>query len=158
MRSLPYVAAVTVLLGALAIGVMVVSAQSNSQPLAGGGLIHGTVYGFNMYNQFVPVEWASVTAVSDQYNFVSYTGAGGEYEMFVPEGSYNVTVNPPGYRAYSMSVAVSDGSSSAVNFYLEQSGVPVPEFQPSTFAIALFVAMASVLLAKRATRRRKQHR
>jgi hypothetical protein len=158
MRSLPYVTALTVLFGVLLVGVMVVSAQSHPQPtfVGGGGMIHGTVYGFNMWDEFVPIEWASVTAADGQYSFVAYSGAGGSYEMFVPAGTYNVTVAPPGYKAYSMSVTVSDGSSSAINFYLEQSGVPVPEFQPSAFAIVLFVALASVLLVKRATRRRKQ--
>lgn len=160
MRSLPYITVVTLLFGVLLAGGMVVaSAQSHPQQtfLGGGGMIHGNVYGFDMYDQLTPIEWAPVTASNGQYNFVAYSGSMGSYEMFVPVGIYNVTVVTPGYKAHSMSIAVADGSSSAINFYLEQSGVPVPEFQPSAFAIVLFVALASVLLAKRATaRRRKQ--
>jgi hypothetical protein len=159
MRALAYVAVFTLLLGLLLAGGMVVaSAQTNPEQtfFGGGGLIRGNVYGFNMYDQLIPIEWAPVTAASGRYNFVAYTGAGGSYEMFVPVGLYNVTVVSPGYKAYSMSINVADGSASAINFYLEQSGVPVPEFQPATFSIVLFVALASVLIAKRATTRRRK--
>jgi len=160
MRALPYVAAFTLLFCVLLAGGMIVaSAQSIPEQTfyGGGGLIRGNVYGFNMYDQLIPIEWAPVTAASGRYNFVSYTGAGGSYEMFVPVGVYNVTVNSPGYKAYSMRINVADGSSSAINFYLDQSGVPIPEFQPGAFSIVLFVALASVLLAKRATTRRRRH-
>jgi len=146
------------LLGLLLVGgIIMASAQNPPQnPPGGGGMIRGTVYGFNMYDQLIPIAWAPVTAISGHYNFVAYTGGGGIYEMFVPVGVYNVTVVSPGYKANSMSVSVGDGSSSAVNFYLEQSGVPVPEFQPADFSIVLFVAVASVLLARRAVMRRRR--
>jgi len=160
MRPLPYVAVFTVLLGLLlVVGAAVASAQSNPEQtfLGGGGMIRGNVYGFNMWDELVPIEWATVTAANSRYSFVAYTGGGGTYEMFVPMGVYNVTVAPPGYKAYSISVTVGDGSSSSINFYLEQSGVPVPEFQPAAFSIVLFVALASVLLAKRTTTRRHRH-
>ena len=160
MRPLLYVAVFTVLLGLLlVVGVAVASAQSNPEQtfLGGGGAIRGNVYGFNMWDQLTPIEWATVTAVNSRYSFAAYTGGGGGYEMFVPVGVYNVTVAPPGYKASSISVSVSDGSSSPINFYLEESGVPVPEFQPTAFSIVLFVALASVLLVKRATTRRRRH-
>jgi hypothetical protein len=157
MKTLPYTAALILLLSAFVAGAMVmVSAQNHSQQVFhGGGLIHGSVYGFTMYDELTPIEWAPVTASNDQFEFVAYTGAGGNYEMFVPTGTYNLTVITPGYTAYSMSVSVSDGSASTLNFYLEQSGVPIPEFQPSAFAVVLFIALASVLLAKRVAQRRR---
>ena len=161
MKPLPYLLILTVLFGVLIAGtIFVVYAQSNTQQYVGGGggMIRGQVLGFNMYNQLIPIAWAPVTASSGQYSFVAYSGGGGTYEMFVPEGLYNVTVATPGYQAYSASVAVSDGSTSSINFYLEQSHVPVPEFPPGAFTVVLFMAMASVLLAKRMTRRRKQLR
>jgi len=157
MKTLPYTAGLVLLLAALvAGGTIMASAQNHSQQaLQGGGLIRGSVYGFTMYDELTPIEWAPVTASNDQYEFVAYSGAGGIYEMFVPTGVYNLTVVTPGYTTYSTSVAVSDGSASTLNFYLEQSGVPIPEFQPSAFAMVLFIALASVLLAKRASQRRR---
>lgn len=160
MKALPYIAAFILLFSLLLEGgVVVASAHISPEQTSygGGGLIRGNVYGFNMWDQLIPIEWAPVTAASGRYNFVAYTGAGGKYEIFVPVGLYNVTVVSPGYKAYSMTITVSDGSSSAINFYLELSGVPIPEFQPDAFSIVLLVALASVLLAKRATTRRRRH-
>ena len=161
MRALPYLVFLTVLLGVLlAGGMFLVSAQSSPQQYVGdgGGMIRGQVLGFNMYNQLIPIAWAPVTASNGQYSFAASSGGDGNYEMFVPAGVYNVTVATPGYTAYSASVAVSDGSTSSINFYLEQSHVPVPEFPQGAFTVVLFAAMASVLLAQRITRKRKQSR
>lgn len=141
----------------LAAGSFVVFAQtSTQQQYGGGGMIRGNVYGFDMYDQLQPIAWASVIASNAQYSFVASTSGGGYYEMYVPTGAYNVTVNPPGYAPYSSSVAVSDGSSSAINFYLEQSHVPVPEYPQGAFVLVLFVALASVLVVQRTMLRRRR--
>jgi len=115
----------------------------------GGGMIRGTVLGFNMYDQLEPIAWASVFANNGQRTFVAYTSAGGFYEMFVPVGIYNVTVIQPGYRAYTNIVTVSDGSTSSINFILEQSHVPVPEYQPSMAVIVMVLALAAALVIRR---------
>lgn len=108
-----------------------------------------------MYDELVPLLWVSVTATSADYNFVAYTGANGTYEMFLPAGTYNLSVSAPGYKPYSGSISVSDGSSSAINVYLEQSGVPVPEFPAQAVSIVVVAALAAALLSKRATKRKR---
>jgi hypothetical protein len=75
--------------------------------------------------------------------------------MVVPAGSYNVTVAPPGYKAYSNTVAVSDGSASTINFYLEQSHVPVPEFPTDVASIIAIVAITAALAVMKLRKRRK---
>lgn len=133
-------------------GARLTAAQSNFHQ--GGGLLHGVVYGFDMYDALVPILWAPVTVDNGQFKLVAYTGGSGTYELFVPAGSYNVTVVAPGYKASSAIVFVSSGSSSAINFYLYQSGVPVPEFPSGALSIILMVAFAGALLAKRAAARK----
>ena len=74
--------------------------------------------------------------------------------MFVPAGSYNVTVVEPGYKSYSSAVAVAAGSGSTINFYLEQSHVPVPEFPSGMISIIAVIALSAALLAMRRTKRK----
>ncbi len=122
----------------------------------GGGAIVGYVLGFDMYDQLQPVAWASVYADDGQYKFVAYTGGSGYYEMFVPTGTYNVTVVEPGYLAYSQVIAVSNGSASTINFYLEESHVPIPEFPSGVVQALAVVTLAGALFAMRRTRRRSK--
>jgi hypothetical protein len=74
--------------------------------------------------------------------------------MFLPQGAYNLSVSPPGYKAYSQSVAISDGSATTINMYLYQSGVPVPEFPTQTLSLAVAFIITIGLLTK--VRRRKR--
>jgi len=158
MRHTRYVAIVAFTISMLILGTKLVGAhplQPQQEWGAGGGIITGAVYGFNMFDELEPVAWATVYASSPQYRFTSYTSGGGVYQMYVPQGTYNVTVVQPGYVPQAYSVAVSAGSASTINFYLEESHVPVPEF-PSGMAAAIAVlAFAAVLVAVKRTKRRK---
>jgi hypothetical protein len=75
--------------------------------------------------------------------------------MYVPTGTYNVTVVTPGYVPYSSVVAVSPGSASTINFYLEESHVPVPEFPSGMVPAIAVLAFAAVLVAVKRTKRRR---
>lgn len=159
LKVLPTLGLLAILFAFLIAGSsLLVSAQTGSQQYVGGGggLIRGNVYGFDMWDELEPIAWASVTATNGQYRFVAYTGGSGYYEMFVPVGAYNVTVNPAGYVPYSNTVSVSDGSSSAINFYLEESHVPVPEYPQGAFIFVLFAALASVLIVQRMMLKRRR--
>ena len=75
--------------------------------------------------------------------------------MYVPSGLYNVTVVEPGYLAYSNAVSVAPGSASSINFYLELSHVPVPEFPSGiVLSVTLVLTLSAALLAIRRTKRR----
>lgn len=124
------------------------------QYYGGGGAITGYVLGFDMFDQLQPIAWATVSANSAQYKLVAYSGSGGYYDMFVPAGSYNVTVQEPGYKPYSSAVSVSAGSASTINFYLEQSHVPVPEFPTGMISVIAVAALSASVLALRRTRRK----
>ena len=154
-----YVAVVAFTIAILVVGTKLVVARTQSQPQqefgAGGGMITGSVYGFDMWDELQPIAWASVYANNGVHMFTAYTGGGGYYEMFVPQGTYNVTVVEPGYVTQDSVVAVSAGSSSTINFYLEESHVPVPEFPSGMISAIAVLAFTAVLVAVRRTKRKK---
>jgi len=123
--------------------------QPNQYYGSGGGAIQGTVLGFDMYNRLEPIAWATVTADNGLRNFTTYSSGDGFYFMYVPTGAYNLTVTQPGYFAYSNAIAVSDGSTSTINFDLEQSHVPVPEFQPNFTLIVMVLTLGAALVIRR---------
>lgn len=147
-------------LGALAVGMVLVMLVLGSRPTIaqappqGGGYVQGWVYGFDMYDELVPLEWVNVTASNGDYRFVASTGTNGSYGMFLPTGTYNLTVSAPGYKSYSRTIAVSNGSSSTINVNLYESGIPVPEFPAQAISLLVILGLAAALLTKKATRRR----
>ena len=130
-----------------------------------GGEISGYVLGAN--NQ--PVDWAPVYARSTHLTFLAFSGMSGFYELRVPSGIYNMTVKVAGYDALvtnatvleasspseiyhlnSMTVTIMDGSSTIVNFYLQQIQTQVPEFQTSV--LVMMIALVASALALRRLR------
>jgi hypothetical protein len=141
----------------LALLILVVGSASAemhpSQLGPGGGMAQGNVYGFTMFDEREPIVWAQVTAVAGQYKFQTSTGAGGAYSMFLPTGTYNFTVDAgSAYKAQSQSVTVSNGGTSSVNFYLEQSHVPIPEFPTQLLSLIMVAAFAAALITQRKIR------
>jgi hypothetical protein len=59
----------------------------------GQATIRGTVSALNMYGNRVPVEDASVVAVSGSTQFSTHTQANGSFQMTVPSGTYTVTAS-----------------------------------------------------------------
>jgi hypothetical protein len=152
------IACLTVLAIAIAVGMLGTgSVFAHSQPTqsyyGGGGYVSGQVLGFDYLNYLSPVAWARVTATNGFYSLSTSTGGGGYYGMFLLAGTYNVTVTEPGFLPHTIVVAVSDGSSSSINFYLYESQIPVPEFQPQMLSVALAIALAATLLTKRKLKR-----
>jgi hypothetical protein len=151
MKLAPYALALGIIIAILILRAPPTFAQT---PQQGGGYIFGWVYGFNMWDELVPLEWVPVTATSVNYQFAVSTGANGTFEMFVPAGTYNLTVNAPGYKPHSLTVAVSEGSPSMASFYLEQSGVPIPEFPAQALSMIIAIALAVTLLSRKSTKRK----
>ena len=150
LRLFPYALAIVFLLGFLLLRVPPAFAQMPGQ---GGGLIYGWVYGFTWDDQLVPLVWVQVTASNPSHPLITVsTGGNGVFEIYVPVGTYNLTVSPPGYLAHSSMVSVSDGSSSTVSFYMEESHIPIPEFPTQMVSAIMVMALAVPLLARRTTK------
>ena len=157
MKPVRYLLLTIAIVALMLLGSRFAFAQSRTDQFygGGGGAITGYVLGFDMYNQLEPIAWATITAENGQYRLVAYSGSGGYYDMFVPAGNYNVSVAEPGYKADSSFVIVSPGSASSINFDLEESHVPVPEFPSGMISVIAVVALSAALLAMRRTRRKR---
>jgi hypothetical protein len=126
------------------------------------GFVTGDVLAFTWSNEFRPLSWGAITV----------TGAGlpssglslytfdGEYQAYLPNGgasagsnAFTFTLNAPGYAPYSWTSQVPVGSTgTGVNAYLEQSNIPVPEFNAAPLAIIAFAALAASLYILRRRR------
>jgi hypothetical protein len=122
-----------------------------------GGYLHGWVYGFNSDNYLLPIAQARVTATNGPSVFSAASDTDGGYELFIPVGNYSVTVAEPGYVSYSAAIVVTGGSASVINFYLEESHVPVPEFRSELFSIVLALSLIVMLLPKKSREGYNQH-
>ncbi|MEM2225860.1 MAG: hypothetical protein QW371_00710 [Candidatus Bathyarchaeia archaeon] len=127
--------------------------QAKAQAWAGGGgVVWGYVYGYDWRGRLKPISWARIETIDGQY---SATSMDGFYELVLPSGTFVIRVIAPGYAEQMATVAVTSGSSSSIDFYLEQSRTPIPEYpgfaMPVLMALALALAMA---LARRARTRR----
>jgi len=115
-------------------------------------MIRGTVYWYDQYGNLHPLPWAEVVAEGDGGEpAVVASTTDGTYVMWVAPGTYTVTVSSgPGYIPVSHVVTVSDGGSVTVDFQLEPSGEPIPEYpvgiQPLMLAV---VALAAAIMIRR---------
>jgi len=139
-------AAALIFLGFVALAFTVVPSHASMS------VIRGTVYWYDQYGNLHPLPWAQVIAEGDGGEpamVVSTTD--GTYIMWVAPGTYNVTaLSEPGYLPESHVVTVSDGGSSAVDFQLEPSGKPIPEYPASVQPVLLAVAaLAAAIMIRR---------
>ena len=121
-----------------------------------GGALTGRVYGYNMYDEAVPLVWARVSAYANGVVAESVsTGGNGAYVMYVSFSLVNVTVEHPGFKSQARMVTISEGGSAQLNFYLERSEIPIPEFETSVLPIMLMSLLAITMALTRGRRRRK---
>jgi len=117
------------------------------------GFISGTALAFTWANDFRPLSWATVSvtgASGATWNYYTYDG---QYGMYLPGGSYSLTIASPGIASQTLSVAVTGGEvGTAGNVYMQQSNIPVAEF--SGLAVVAFTALAASLYVLQRRRRK----
>jgi len=120
------------------------------------GLLQGAVYGYTWCDDWRSASWMLVQASGAPGTF-NYFTFDGRYEIYLPRGTWTLQVTPwspkgEAFKGYAMPIVISDGQVGAMDVFLEQSGIPIPEFPVA--AIVLASALAASLFILR--RRRKQ--
>ena len=115
------------------------------------GLVSGNALAFTWSNEFRPLSWGLVNVVgatgSSDWNFYTYDGV---YQTYLPPGTYKFTISSRGLAAQTYSVAVSSGMISlGYSTYLEESNIPVPEFNAITISTFSALAASTYLLRRR---------
>jgi len=128
-------------------------ARASSTPNFYGGA-GGTISGTVVSPTGNGVDWSQIYAKDGDQTFQAFSGFSGFYLMRVPAGTYSVSVHDfynPAYWAPTVTVTVTDGSNTTLNFYLQsQPPSAVPEFQPNLLSV---VAMVAIVAAGIITRR-----
>jgi hypothetical protein len=116
-------------------------------------VISGTVYWYDQYGDLHPFPWVQVVATSTDGGItVASSTTDGTYMLYVAPGSYNVTAaSDPGYIPQSKMVTVSPGGvAGGVDFALEPSGKPIPEYPAPLVPVLLLVtALAATMMLRR---------
>lgn len=117
--------------------------------------IRGTVYYYDQYGNLRPLSWGQVTAVGEDGSAIVASTTEGNYVMWVAPGTYNVTAtSDPGFIPEAHQVAVTPGAVATVDFYLQPSGKPVPEYPSSLQPVMLAVAaLVAVIMIRRRQRK-----
>lgn len=123
------------------------------------GLVSGNALAFTWSNEFRPLSWGTITVTgaglpSTGLNFYTYDGI---YEAYLPStigasGSviYTFSLNAPGYAPQTWKAAVSSGQKgTGQNLYLEQTNIPIPEFNIVAVVTAVSLITSMWILGRR---------
>ncbi len=114
--------------------------------------VNGTVLGLDMYDNLIPLSWATVSAYGPA--LLTTSSLDGVYEMWIPSGNYTLGVSYPGYAAQGVQIQVSMGSDTAVDFNLTPTGTTTPELPTAEMTLPVVLAMACAACYLHAYRRR----
>jgi len=114
------------------------------------GFISGTALAFTWANDFRPLSWATVSVTGAGGASWNYYTSDGQYGMYLPGGSYSLTIASPGIASQTVSIAVTSGEvGMAGNLYMQQSNIPVPEFRGLAVVVLASLAVSLYILRKR---------
>jgi hypothetical protein len=108
--------------------------------------VSGYVQGLNMYQDLIPISWATITAYGPTLEATN--SADGSYEMWLQNGTYVLGTSSAGYETQAAEIHVSSGWETTVDFDLAHAyfeGVPTLEF-PGAFLLCIVLLAASVIL------------
>jgi len=120
--------------------------------------IGGTVYWADQYGNLHPFSWVQVKATA-QNGVVTITSStvDGGYIIWVVPGTYNVTASsdPAFIPQTKMVIVTAGGVAGGVDFELQPSGRPIPEYPASLLPIVLLIVMtfATVMIRRRTLQR-----
>jgi hypothetical protein len=115
--------------------------------------IRGIVRGFNMYRELIPLSWARISSYGEQA--LATSSLDGYYEMRLPKGRNILAATLIGYKTGSITVQLTSGSETFINFELSYGGTSIPEFSENSFLTVLEVTILLIQLKILGRRARK---
>ncbi len=120
------------------------------------GFISGQVFGFTWSDELRTQSWTVLQAVSaDGKQTFNYYTFDSFYSMYLPAGTWKFSVytwspsKNQGFKTITNTVVVSNGQITfGVNYYLERSNIPIPEYA-STAIVAFLTLLSSVYLTRK---------
>ena len=106
--------------------------------------VFGTISGFNMYGDLIPISWATITAYGPVKAYTS--SLDGFYQMWLPNGKYMLAAGSPGYETQGAEIHVSMAWELPADFDLRPPGGTVPELSAAelTLPVVLIVVCLSL--------------
>ncbi len=109
--------------------------------------VNGTVLGLDMYDNLIPLSWATVTAYGPTLTAtISFDGV---YEMWIVNGTYTLGVSYPGYDVQGVEIQVSMAWETPVDFNLTPTGSISPELSATDWVSAPLLVIACASLRRR---------
>jgi hypothetical protein len=119
------------------------------------GLARGVAYSYTWCDDWRTTSWVQVQ-FSGAPGIMNYYTFDGRYEAYLPAGTWKMDVVPwlagaksPGYAGQTFNLAISDGQAGGYDVYLEESGIPVPEFPTALVVLASALAASLSILRRR---------
>jgi len=108
--------------------------------------VNGTISGLDMYEDLIPLSWATVTAYGPILTATS--SLDGVYEMWIVNGTYTLGVSSPGYEAQGVEIRASMAWEIPVDFDLRPPSGTVPELSATELMLAVVLVIACVSLRR----------
>jgi hypothetical protein len=109
--------------------------------------VNGTISGLDMYEDLIPLSWATVTAYGPTLTATS--SLDGVYEMWIVNGTYTLGVSSPGYEAQGVEIRASMAWEIPVDFDLRPPSGTVPELSATELMLAVVLVIACASLRRR---------
>jgi len=100
-----------------------------------------------MYEDLIPLSWATVTAYGPILTATS--SLDGFYEMWIVNGTYTLGVSSPGYETQGVEIQVSMAWEVPVDFDLRPPSGTVPELSAAELMLAAVLVIACASLRRR---------
>ena len=108
--------------------------------------VNGTISGLDMYEDLIPLSWATVTAYGPILTATS--SLDGVYEMWIVNGTYTLGVSSPGYEEQGIEIRASMAWEIPVDFDLRRPSGTVPELSATELMLAAVLVIACASLRR----------
>jgi hypothetical protein len=109
--------------------------------------VFGNVSGLNMYEDLIPLSWATVSAYG--VTLSSTSSQDGFYEMWLQNGTHMLAASSLGYETQAVEVYASNGSETPLDFDLKPSSTAIPELYLTDLTFLTILIISYTLLQRK---------